>query len=491
MTPTSPGRDAPRRGDRRRWTAVTGPVLGWLVVAAVAAVAGISVGVNLTAGLAVAFLIFAFGIFVVDPILVAVIVLPGAIMIQRVGGSSTNLSVADLLVFVGAVVCLFHIDWRSATHLKRFLSGIVWYQAVLVLVVLAHPFRGDIIEWFHRLSYLGGSTLVGWVIASHGRARQAFRLYLWGSAALALVTLEHAVALHFQPAQWGVYQKNAIGAVLWVAVVVAQLNPVWARVPKLEARVIEGLCLLGLLATQSRQSAILVVLALGTAMLLHPEVRARSRTIVFITVPVIGLVYYSFALAFQNNPHFNSVAIRFEQIDAALRVWHQSPWLGLGMRFYNLPQYLTVTAPPNSLVDNLASTGIIGSVAFVFLVVVTMRSLSRLPRIYGTLGLVVLLAHYVNGLFDTFWIGALSITPFVIAGISLGMADTDPGAEHVPGTDADPLAAGTGRGAAGRVEPGDRAAARAGSRSRRAVGEPGPGPAPVRRSGPIPPGFDR
>ena len=90
--------------------------------------------------------------------------LPGAILIQRVGGASTNLSVADLLVFVGAVVCLFHVEWRSARHLRRFLRGIVWYQAVLILVVVAHPFRGDIIEWFHRFSYLAGSTLVGWVI---------------------------------------------------------------------------------------------------------------------------------------------------------------------------------------------------------------------------------------------------------------------------------------------------------------------------------------
>ena len=68
--------------------------------------------------------------------------LPGAILIQRVGGPSTNLSVADLLVFVGALVCLFHVDWQSAPHLKRFLVGIIWYQAVLVLVVIAHPFRG-------------------------------------------------------------------------------------------------------------------------------------------------------------------------------------------------------------------------------------------------------------------------------------------------------------------------------------------------------------
>jgi hypothetical protein len=418
--------------DERRWEQVTARVLAWCSVAAVAAVAGIAVGANRTAGVTVAFVVFAFGIFVADPILVAVLVLPGAILIQRVGGASTNLSVADLLVFVGALVCLFHVQWRSARHLKRFLQGIVWYQAVLLLVVVAHPFRGDVIEWFHRFSYLAGSTLVGWVIGWHGRARQAFRLFLWGAALLAVLAVEHAVTLHFQPAQWGVYQKNAIGAVMWVAVVIAQLNPPWARIRKVEARVIEGLCLVGLLASQSRQSAILLVLALGMAILLNSEVRARWKLMIFVALPAVALVYYSFVLAFRNNPQFNSVAIRFGQIGAAIHVWHQSPWLGLGMRFYNLPQYITVTAPPNSLVDNLASTGFIGSIAFLVMVVITMRAMAGLPRAYGTLGLVVLLSHYVDGLFDTFWIGALSITPFIVAGISLGMSDRDPGAEHVP-----------------------------------------------------------
>ena len=84
--------------------------MAWLLVAALAAAAGVAVALNTFAGLAVAVLVLAFGIFVADPILVAVIVLPGDILIQRVGGSSTNLSVADLLVFVGALVCLFHIE---------------------------------------------------------------------------------------------------------------------------------------------------------------------------------------------------------------------------------------------------------------------------------------------------------------------------------------------------------------------------------------------
>ena len=472
---------------------IAGRALVWISIAAVAGVAGVAVGINLVAGLALAILIFAFGIFVADPILIAVVVLPGSILIQRVGGGGTNLSLADLLVLVAAFVCLFHIKWSTAIHLKRFLTGIVWFEAVLVLVVVVHPFRGDILEWFHRLSYLAGSTLVGWVIAYHGRARQAFRLYLWGAAILALAALEHAVAMHFQPAQWGDYQKNAIGAVMWVAIVIAQINPPWARIPKVEARVIEGLCLLGLLACQSRQSAIMVVLALGLALLLNSEVRARSRLVIFIAVPAIGLVFYSFVLAFQNNPEFNSVAIRMGQIDAAIHVWHQSPWLGLGMRFYNLPQYLWVTPPPNSLVDNLASTGIVGSLAFVGLVIVTMRAMSGLPRIYGTLGLVVLTAHYVDGLFDTFWIGALSITPFIIAGISLGMADADPDGEQIAALTA--AASGTGLSGGGRaatLPPGRSGAATESGQERRQVGvSPQPEPSQPLPPGPVPPGRNQ
>jgi len=470
-------RMSPRDG-RPRTRKLVGPVAAWGAVGVVAAAVGVSVGVNLTAGIAIAFLVFAFGVFVADPIVVVVLVVPGAILIQRVGGSSTNLSVADLLVFVGAIICLFHIEWRTAPQLKRFMWAIVWYQAVLLLVVVAHPFKSDILEWFHRFSYVGGSTLVGWVIATQGRARQAFRLYLWGAAVLALLAMEHAVTLHFQPAQWGPYQKNTIGAVMWVAVVIAQLNPPWARIRRAEAVVIEVLCLLGLLASQSRQAAILTVLALGLAALINSEVRGRWKMVIFIAVPTLALVYESFVLAFQNNPQFNSVAIRFGQIDAAIHVWHQSPWLGLGMRFYNLPQYLSVTAPPNSLVDNLASTGVVGSLAFFVLVILTMRTMAGLPRVYGTLGLVVLLAHYVDGLFDTFWIGSLSIVPFIVAGISLGMADADPRAERVPDLLATPVA--PDRPVRGRDAPGGL----------RRHGDGTEGGSARIPSGPIPPGHD-
>ncbi|MGO8871937.1 MAG: O-antigen ligase family protein [Acidimicrobiales bacterium] len=390
---------------------------------AVAAAVGVVVERSRAVGLALAALVLGVGVLIADPLLLVVIALPGSLLIQRIGGSSTNLSAADLLVFVGALVSLFFIRWSEAPTLREFLRGIVWFQAVLVLVLVAHPNRYNIVEWFHRWSYLGGSVLVGWAIATYGRTKQAVRIYLLGASVIALIAMEHAVTQGFVPAQWGVYQKNAIGAIMLIAVLIAQINPPWTGIGRREARVNKYLCVGGLLASQSRQAAILLILALALAYFLNPELRSRSKLLLAGAVPLVVALYYSFTINARVNPKFNSVSVRVDQISAAFHVWHLSPVFGEGMRFYNLPQFLFVTAPPNVFIDNLASTGIVGSLAFLFMVFVTMRTLIRIPYVYGTLGMIVLLAHYVDGLFDIFWIGASSIAPFIIAGISLGIAD--------------------------------------------------------------------
>ena len=413
-------RGAPRGGRQPLTRAVT----AWLAIVFAATLVGVAANGGERLALALGGFLLVLGIFVADPILLAVIVLPGSLLLQRVGGASTNLSVADLAVFLGAVVCLFHVRWSEAPFLRQFFQGILWYQAVLILVVVANPNRYDVIEWFHRFSYLGGSVLVGWTIAAYGRSRQALRLFLWASSILALISIERSLATHFLPAQWGVYQKNSIGAVLWVAIVLAQVNPPWAGLGRLESRVAKYVCFGGLLASQSRQAVVSLILAISLATFLNPDVRRRSKLVLLGCLPLVAGLYYSFTVAARNNPKFNSVSIRVDQINAAVHVWHLSPLLGEGMRFYNLPQYSSVTAPPNVLIDNLASTGIVGSLAFFYLVFVTMRTMGRLPRAFGTLGLVILLGHYVDGLFDIFWIGANMIPPLVIVGMSLGMADT-------------------------------------------------------------------
>jgi hypothetical protein len=410
---------------RGRWKQLVSAATAWATTVVVAGVIGIVAVGHRKIGLLLAGLVLVFGIFVADPLLLVMIALPGSLLIQRVGGGSTNLSAADLLVFVGGVVAIFHVRWSQAPYLRQFFQGIVWYQAVLMLVVVAHPDRYNIVEWFHRWSYLGASVLVGWVIATNGRTKQALRLFLAGSSLLALISMQHAVTGHFQPAQWGVYQKNVLGAIMWVAILVAQINPTWTGIGRREARVNKYICIGGLLATQSRQSAILLILAIAASLYLIPELRRRSKLIVLGAIPLGVALYYSFVINARINPRFNSVSTRVDQIGAAIHVWHLSPFLGEGMRFYNLPQFITVTPPPNVLIDNLASTGIIGSLAFFYLVFVTVRTMSRLPYAIGTLGLLILAGHYIDGLFDIFWIGASTIAPFIFAGLCLGFADMD------------------------------------------------------------------
>ena len=133
----------------------------------------------------------------------------------------------------------------------------IWYQAILILVVIANPNRYNIVEWFHRFSYLGATVSVRVGDRHLGRIRQAFRLFLGGASLLALLAIEHSITSHFHPAQWSGYQKNTVGAIMWVAIVVAQVNPPWSGISRLQARVTKYLCLLGLLASQSRQAGIL------------------------------------------------------------------------------------------------------------------------------------------------------------------------------------------------------------------------------------------
>ena len=408
-----------------------------------AGLTGVVVATNGKIGLAVAAVVLVLGVFVADPVLLAVIALPASLLELRVGGATTNLSTADLVVFVAGLASLFRIQWHDARYLKQFLQGIVWYEAVLLLVVLVNPNRYDIVEWFHRWSYVGASSLVGWVIASSGRVRPAFRAFVYGAAILGVVAMLDAVASHLQPAQFGLYQKNAIGDLMWVAIAVAQINPDWLGLARREARVCKYLCIGGLLASYSRQGVIVLILALVIAVLRNPEVRRRSKMMLLSAIPLVIGLYYSFAYAARTNPKFNSVSIRESQLTAALHVWQMSPLFGEGMRFYNLPQFYSVTAPPNVLIDNLASTGIIGSLAFFYLVFVTTRTMARLPRIFGTLGLAILVSHFVDGLFDIFWIGASSTIPFIICGVCLGMADS-------ARTSSDPL------GAAARGDPQSR-----------------------------------
>lgn len=394
-----------------------------------AAAIGFLAGRDPKIGICCALAVVVLAIIAVDPLLLAVLVLPGAFILQRVGGASSSLSVADLLVFIGTLAALPQIRLAASTNARRFLLVVIAYQTILLVVLVAHPNRYDIVEWFHRLFDLIGATAVGVALVSSGRMQQALRLYLVGAAVIAVLAIEHAFTLHFAPAQWGLYQKNYIGEMMWLTIALIQLRPSWMGLEGRFPLIVKWLCVGGLLSSQSRQSIVALIAALAVGFVLRPEIRRRSKAAILGGIGSVALLYYSISSQLKHEFKFSSIEIRLVQLRSAINIWHHALITGQGLGFYFLHQFVWVSTPPNIVVDALASSGLVGLLALVVLLLGTLGGLAALPRQYGVVGFAILAAHFLQGMFDVFWIGASLIVPLVIAGMCLGAADRADGLE--------------------------------------------------------------
>lgn len=366
----------------------------------------------------------------VNPILVAILAIPGTLLLGRVGGSfltatgshSSSISTSDVLTFLGALVCLPFLDW-SSQHLRRMMSGIFVYMLVLVFIVAGHPDHYDLLEWVHRLTILGGSVIIGWTVVYRGKGRTACRALLWAIGALALFAILNGAAHGFAPAQSGVYQKNPVGVFMWIGIVLAQVNPPWADLGKRQRQLFSLLFLGGLLASQSRQAMVALVVAFTVVVLLQPRLLKGVKTAVVAVVAVGGVAYESLKAELAQNSQFSTINIRNRQNSYGMAIWHQFPVFGAGLRYYYEPAFTGNPPPPSVIVDALATSGVIGLIALIYLVLATVRASWKVPRSVGVLGVAVLVAHYVSGLFDVFWIGANGALPFMLAGMAVGAGD--------------------------------------------------------------------
>jgi hypothetical protein len=361
-----------------------------------------------------------------DPLILPVLALPGALLLQRLGGSAAGSSVdlSDALLFTAAFLALPLVAWRRAVGLRRALRWAFLYTGLMLPSVLLHHNSHAVLEFAHRILLVEGALVVGWLVGSSHRARQAFTLYLLGASVLALIALGAVVSSHFHAAQFGLYQKNFIGAAMYIAIVVAHLNPSWIGVDKRLARAAKYLCLLALLASQSKQAVIALVAAFAIAFARDRQLRRRSQALVVAVAPVVTFaVVVALQEVLRFHHHFNSVKVRSIALSAALGVWHLDPWFGQGPRWYYLPQFSSYFQPPNIVVEELTATGIVGLIGLVVMLSGLVWVLLRLPRPIGTVAVAILVARVVESLFDLYWVSAIGMLPFLIAGIALGAAD--------------------------------------------------------------------
>ena len=363
-------------------------------------------------------------LLLVDPLLVAMLVIPGSLLVQRVGSASLSISVCDVLTVVGTVaaVLVLRADMRVT---RRLLWIDVAFQAVLLLVVLAHPNQKSIFEWWHRFFLVGGCITIGAVLGRARRANAAVVAFLLLASGLAVAAIFTSIAHGFAPANPFHYQKNTVGALTAAAVLLCVLRPSWLRLSRGQFQLITAVCGLGLLASQSRGA----MLALGAAVLVaairRGQLSQRSLVAVAVVTPLVIFALLSVQHESDSHAQFSSFTYRADYSALAYREWHLSPVLGQGLRFFKQPDALLQVDAHNVVAATLADSGVVGLAAFVLLIGGSALSLWRLPAGIAAVALAFLVGRFVHGLFDVYWVAGPTTLPWLIVGIACGTADAD------------------------------------------------------------------
>ena len=115
---------------------------------------------------------------------------------------------------------------------RRLLWIAVLFQAVLLLVVVAHPNQKSIFEWWHRFFLVGGSIAIGAALGRARRANAAVVAFLVLASGLAIAAiLYRSLTASCRPIR-SALQKNFVGAMTAAGVADRLLRPAWLRLTR-------------------------------------------------------------------------------------------------------------------------------------------------------------------------------------------------------------------------------------------------------------------
>jgi len=363
------------------------------------------------------------GLLVIDIRFLAVLAIPCTLVVLRAGGAS-GLSVSDLVLFMGTLCALTVFRLRDAPEVRSLLWLLAFYEATTVLTVIENPYRSNLIEWVHEAFLVGGSIIVGWVVAYAGKAKAAVTTYMFGACFIALwaclQTLTHGLSPAYLP---GGMQKNYIGDMMAFASLLAYTRPSWigwrSRVWPWVALVV---CLLGLVASQSKQAMISLAFAIIFMQFRSRGMGRRSKLIFLALIPMLIIAFDILSSEISSHNRFNSVYTRLSAYSDSIQVWSHSPLVGVGLRWWYLLKFQPAIQPPNAELEMLTSAGVIGLIGFFVLFFGALAVLRKVPKEVGTLALAVLLMRLLQGQLDLFWVAAQGSLPWMLVGLVLGIA---------------------------------------------------------------------
>lgn len=389
--------------------------IGWLVT--------VSPGV----ALAVASVVVLVGSAVAHPVLVPVLAMPVLVVNARFGAAGVDLTLSDLalaLAFWPAVL-MGHRPFSAGLRQLLWLNAL--YQAATLLTVVANPFLANTVEWFHAWLLVSGSLVVGWAVGRGGYAKQGLTLFLLACLVLAGSTITQGILQFASGDTGGVYprwpwsmHKNFVGTLLGFAAVIAYAHPPWMGWPRRWALASFWVFGVAIALSQSRQALLTLGLVLVLMTLVRQSERRRSRLILVGVVPALLLVGTLIRDQVESGNQFNSVFQRIDWYSESWSIWLESPWWGHGLRYWVGPDAPGVFQPPNVVLEVLATTGVIGLVAFVIMTTGMLRVLWKMDPAYGVLAFAIVLSRLVQGQFDLFWVSVSISVPFAIVGVCMG-----------------------------------------------------------------------
>ncbi|MDQ3679837.1 MAG: O-antigen ligase family protein [Actinomycetota bacterium] len=432
---------APRRTGGRSWRhAGRGLVWAWgaLALGAGLVAAGVLALDRPALAVGVAVLVLVAVLASTDPLSVAVLAVLGVWITRRGGAGGLDISGSDALLAVATFASVPFVPW-SRPSLRRVLAAVVVFEAVLFVTVLAHPSAAGLFEWGHRLFLTGGAVVVGAALAHHGRTRPVLSAFLAVTALVGAAVAAASVTVGGGSAEILGFHKNFIGSMMLAGLAVSHLAPSSTGFSRFQLAVAKGLCAAGLLGSQSRGAIIALLAALVVAVVRSGHIRRRSAPLFVILVPLALFAFFSLRSQVEQREEgeTSSITERDRLRDQGLEAWRESPVFGQGMRFFERGELELRSDPHNVVVGSLSETGVVGLAALVGLLAATVRVTWRLPNEVALAALTIVVARFVHGLFDIYWVAATQTLPWLIVGMALGHPGDDQGA-GAPGASAHP-----------------------------------------------------
>lgn len=408
---------------RRGWR--TGAAAGWAVVwlgiAAALVVMGRVALYRPALALVLACAVLAGVLAATDPLALGTFTVLGVWIIERVSAGGIDISGSDTVLAVGAVAALPYVPWGNPA-VRKVIAAIVAFEAVLFVTVLVHPSVPGLFEWGHRLFLVGGGVVVGAALGHHGRSRTALRAFLAVAAVVAAAAVVASAANGFAPAQVLGYHKNFIGSMMAAALTLSYLAPRSTGFSAHELVPLKAACVAGLLASQSRGAIVALLVGLVVASARSSAFRRQAVPLFLVLAPLAIFAFLSLQTQVEQprETATSSITERERYRDQGLEAWRASPATGQGMRFFESSEASLDSDPHNVIVASLSETGVVGLLALLGLLLVTVAVTWRVPTGLGVAAVALIVARFAHGLFDIYWVAGTQLLPWLVVGMALG-----------------------------------------------------------------------